>query len=339
MKIRIVKIISFAFMISGFSCVSVAQMESQFSQYMFNRLSYNPAYAGSTGSMCATLMYRTQWIGLQIDPPAEGYEAGSTPTNYLFSFDSPVKFLHGGLGLTVASEKIGYHDALNASLDYAFRIYWGPGNLAAAVEVNYLSSSMDFTQLVGSDDFTGNYTGPVNSSGDPLISGEKSDDFLIDASTGVYYQVPGVYYFGFTVKNILASKSDVINYKNARVLYLMGGYEWTVPANPSFRLKPSALIKMADFATWQIDVSCLMDYQNMLWIGASYRWQDAVSILGGFNWNKLKVGLAYDLTTSRLGYTKSGRSNGTLEAYMRYCFKVIIPPKPPSAYRNTRYLF
>src|SRR5574344_870414 len=146
MKIRIVKIISLALMILGFSCVSVAQMESQFSQYMFNRLSYNPAYAGSTGSMCAAVMYRTQWIGLQIDPPAEGYDAGSTPTNYLFTFDSPVKILHGGLGLTIASEKIGYHDAMSASLDYAFRIFWGPGNLAAAAEVNLYNASLDFTQ-------------------------------------------------------------------------------------------------------------------------------------------------------------------------------------------------
>ncbi len=339
MKIKIVKIISLAIMILGFSCVSEAQMESQFSQYMFNRLSYNPAYAGSTGSICGALMYRTQWIGLTIDPPTEGYEAGSTPTNYLFTFDSPVKFLHGGLGFTVASEKIGYHDAFSANIDYAFRIYWGPGNMAAAVELNILNSSLDFTQLVGSDDFTGNYTGPVDASGDPLINGQEESDMLMDVSTGVYYQVPGSYYMGFAVKNLLAAKSDVINFQNARLLYLMGGYEWTVPANPSFRLKPSALVKMANFATWQIDVSCLLDYQNLLWLGASYRFQDAFTFLAGFNWEKLKVGLAYDMTTSRLGYSKSGRSNGTLEAYMRYCFKVIIPPKAPSVYRNTRYLF
>ena len=339
MKIRIAKIISLSLMIVGFSCVSNAQMESQFSQYMFNRLSYNPAYVGSTGSICAAVMYRNQWLGLQLDPPAEGYDAGATPTHYLFTFDSPVKFLHGGVGFTVASEKIGYHSSMSAAVDYAFRIYWGPGNLAAAVELNLWNTTTDFTQFIGSDDFTGNYENPVSPSGDPSISGSKGDDMLIDASTGVYYQVPGEYYFGFAVKNLLGAESDILNFKLARVLYLLGGYEWTIPANPSFRLKPSALIKMADFATYQVDVSCLLEYQNQLWLGASYRLQDAVAFMVGFNWNKLKFGLSYDLTTSRLGYSKLGRSYGTAEAYMRYCFKVVIPPKAPSAYRNTRYLF
>ena len=340
MKIRASKIIALSMVMMGFSCVGVAQMETQFSQYMLNRLSFNPAYAGSSGSICATAMYRTQWIGMQLDPPAPGYEAGALPTNYLFSFDSPVKFLHGGIGLTVAGEKIGYHDAMSASLDYAFRIYWGPGNLAAAVEASLFNASTDFTQYVGSDAFTGSYSDPVTDVTDPaLAAGEEATDMLIDVSTGVYYQVPGVYYVGFTVKNVLAAKSDVLKFQNARLLYLMGGYEYTIPANPSFRLKPSALIKMADFATYQVDVACLLDYQNLFWGGMGYRFQDAVSFLAGFNWKKLRLGLAYDLTTSRLGNFKSGRSNGTLEAYLRYCFKVIIPQKPPTSYRNTRYLF
>lgn len=340
MKIRAEKIIALSLMMMGFSCVGMAQMESQFSQYMLNRLSFNPAYAGSTGSICAAAMYRTQWLGMQLDPPVPGFDAGSLPTNYLFTFDSPVKFLHGGIGLTLAGEKIGYHSAMSASVDYAFRIYWGPGNLAAAIEGSIFNASTDFTQYVGSDAFSGNYTEPLGETHDPAISSDaNATDMLIDASTGVYYQVPGLYYFGFTVKNMLAAKSDVLHYQNARLLYLMGGYEYTIPANPSFRLKPSALVKMANFSTFQIDVSCLLDYQNLFWGGVGYRFQDAVSFLAGFNWNKLRLGLAYDLTTSRLGYGKSGRADGTLEAYMRYCFKVIIPQKPPTSYRNTRYLF
>ena len=340
MKIKLKKIISFSLMILGFSCVGFAQQEAQFTQYMFNRLSFNPAYAGSSGSICATLLYRNQWMGLQLDPPTPTIEPGSTPTDYLFSFDMPVKFLHGGIGLTAFADKIGYHSAVTANIDYAFRIYWGPGNLAAAVEASLFNAKLDYTNLIGSDDLPGNWNTQVFGSSDPLIGSEDdASDFLVDVGTGIYYQVPGSYYFGVSAKNLLEAESEVLNYKNARTFYFTGGFDYVLPANPSFKLKPSALVKTAYFSTYQFDVSCLLEYQNAIWGGINYRLYDAVSFLAGVNWNKLKLGLSYDLTTSQLGTFSNGRSNGTLEVYLRYCFKVIIPPKPPTIYRNTIYLF
>lgn len=339
MKINLRKIISFSLMIVGFSCVGMAQQEAQFTQYMFNRLSYNPGYAGSSGSICASVMYRNQWLGLQLDSPAPTVAAGSAPVDYLFQFDMPVKFLHGGIGLWVQQDNIGYHKTFSGAFDYAFRIYWGPGNLAAGVEATFANASFDMSQLYGSDDLSGDYRNPLAGGGDPLLTGDQeASDFLVDVSTGLYYQVPGAYYFGVSVKNLLAAESDVLKWKNARNLYLMGGYEYVLPANPSFKLKPSALIKTADFSTLQFDLTCLLDYQNLLWGGLSYRFQDAVSFLAGVNYQHFKLGLAYDLTTSRLGTYKKGLSAGSLEVYLRYCFKVIIPPKPPTVYRNTLYL-
>lgn len=327
-------------LIVGLSGVCSAQQEAQFSQYMFNRMYYNPAYAGSSGSICATAMYRNQWMGLRLDAPAPGYKSGSAPVNYLFSFDLPVKFLHGGLGATVVSDQIGYHKSINVNVDYAFRIYWGPGNLAAAAEVNLYNNTLDGSQLIGSSAQTGIPSSPTDPSiTDPLITASEESDFLIDMSTGLYYQIPGSMYVGVSVKNLLASKSDVLNYQNARSVYMMGGYEYTLPFNPSFRLKPSALVKTADFSVFQADVSCLLSYQNAVWGGASYRVNDAFAFMGGINWKKLQFGVAYDLTTSRIGGAfKRGRSQGTVELYLKYCFKVIIPQKAPSIYRNTRYL-
>jgi len=326
-------------MIVGLSGVSSAQQETQFTQYMFNRMYYNPAYAGSSGSICATAMYRNQWMGLRLDAPAPGYKSGSAPVSYLFSFDLPVKFLHGGLGATVLSDQIGYHNSINVNVDYAFRIFWGPGNLAAAVELNMYNTTLDGSQLIGSSAQTGVPSNPVDPSiTDPLIAAAEESDFLIDMSTGLYYQIPGSMYVGVSMKNLLASKSDILNYENARSIYMMGGYEYTLPFNPSFRLKPSALVKTANFSAFQADVSCLLSYQNAVWGGVSYRVSDAFAFMGGVNWKKLQVGAAYDLTTSRIGTFKSGRSQGTLEFYLKYCFKVIIPQKAPSIYRNTRYL-
>jgi type IX secretion system PorP/SprF family membrane protein len=337
MKIEIKKNISILLLILGFSCVGHAQQEVQFSQYMFNRLAVNPAYAGSSGSMCGSLMYRGQWLGLRLDAPTPGGDAGSLPTDYLFSFDSPVKILHGGLGLTLFADKIGYNSTVSGSVDYAFRIYWGPGNLSAGIEGNFYSITRQ-GGLFGFDDLPGNPNEIPSSSSDPLLNNDEVSDFLIDASLGLYYQVPGSYYFGLSLKNFLGARSEDLNFQTSRVLYLLGGYEYVIPSNPSFRLKPSALVRTANFSIFQFDVSCLLEYQNLFWGGVSYRFQDAVSILGGFNWDKMKIGIAYDLTTSKLGVYKTGFSFGSLEAYLRYCFKIVIPPKLPSVYQNTRYL-
>lgn len=339
MKFKPRKILSLLLMILGFSCLSVAQQGEQFTQYMFNRLAFNPAYAGSSGSICAMALYRNQWMGFRLDTPAPGVDAGSTPTDYLFSFDMPVKWLHGGIGLTAIKEEVGYYDNVDVNIDYAFRIYWGPGNLAAAIELNLYSTSLDFSQLRGPDDLSGNYTDPtVSGSSDPLLSNESKSDFLVDVSTGLYYQVPSTFYLGASVKNLLAAHSDDLNFSNARILYLLGGYNIILPFNPSFNVRPTFMAKTSDLATFQAEASCALFYQQTFWCGVSYRFQDAVSLFGGVKWGKLSVGAAYDFTTSRIGTFKQGRSQGTVEAYIKYCFKVIIPPKPPSTYRNTRYL-
>lgn len=333
------KILTIALLLFGFSSISIAQQEPQFTQYMFNRLTYNPGVAGASGSMCAMLMYRNQWLGLKLDSPEPGKDPGSTPTAYMFSFDSPVKFLHGGIGLSVYQESLGYHTNLSASFDYAFRLYWGPGNLAAGFEADLYSMKFDKNQLVGSSDYPGQIDQPVGGSSDPLLSGSGKDaDMLFDASVGLYYQVPGAYYFGISVKDLLAAESPTYKYNNARTLYLMGGFEYVIPANPSFKIKPSALIKTSDFSVFVADFGCLLDYRNAFWGGVNYRITDAFSVMGGFNWQKLRLGISYDLTTSQLGGYKLGRSVGSAELYLQYCFRIIIPQKPPSIYRNTRYL-
>ena len=326
MRIKLSNKLSLLLIALGFSCIAMAQQEPQFSQYMFNRMSYNPGYAGSSGSICATAMYRQQWIGFKLDAPSSSAKAGSTPTDILFSFDMPVRFLHGGLGLTVVSDKIGYHDNIELSLDYAFRMFWGEGNLSAGAELNVLSSSLDKGSLQGNDP------------NDPVLSQLGESATLIDGSVGIYYQVPGKYYLGLSVKNLLAAHSKEIMFTNARTVYAMGGYEYVPSSAPSIRIKPSALLKTANFSIFQADLSCLVDYRNAFWGGMGYRVQDAVYFLAGVHWKKLRIGLSYDITTSRLGTFKPGRSMGTLELYLKFCFKVVVPRKPNTVYGNTIYL-
>lgn len=322
MRIRLSNKLSLFVIALVFSCVAMAQ-EPQFSQYMFNRMSYNPGYAGSSGSICAALMYRNQWLGLHLDAPNANAKAGSTPQDVLFTFDMPVKFLHGGLGLNVVKDMIGYHDNISASLDYAFRMFWGEGNLSAGAEVSLMSSKLDKESIIAEDP------------NDPVLSALGESATLIDAGVGIYYQVPGKYYVGVSVKNLLGAHSDEIMFSNARTAYAMGGFEYVPSSAPSVRIKPSALLKTANLSYFQADLTCLIDYRNAFWGGLGYRVQDAVYVLAGIHWKKLQVGVSYDFTTSRLGAYKFGRSMGSLELYMKFCFKVVVPRKPNTSYGNT----
>ena len=155
--------------------------------------------------------------------------------------------------------------------------------------------------------------------------------------------MPGEYYVGLSVKNLLASHSDALAYTNARTLYLLGGYEFAFPYNPSFKLKPSVMAKTADFAVFQAEASVLLDYENAFWGGLGYRLGDAFTFLAGVNWNFsnlnwLRVGVAYDLTTSQLGGYKAGRSFGSLEVFLNGTFRIIVPDRPPTVSRTTRFL-
>ena len=168
-----------------FSSVATAQNEGQYTHFMFNRLSYNPAYAGSSGAISLTLLYNNQWLGLDLQSPVAGAKAGSTPVNYLFAFDMPVNFLHGGIGLTFNSQSIGYHNNTTVNIDYAFRIYWGRGCLSAGIEANLYNFAFNTKDLYGASDLTGDPVSPTSSSGDPSINGKELSEFMVDVSTGL----------------------------------------------------------------------------------------------------------------------------------------------------------
>lgn len=330
-------------MMTMFLSFAVAQNEGQYSHFMFNQLSYNPAYAGSQGALSFSVLYNNQWMGLNLQAPTPELEAGVTPTNYLASFDMPVTFLHGGIGLLFNSESIGYHNNTTINIDYAFRIYWGRGNLAAGIEANLYNFSFNTENLRGMDDLTGDPGNPVGSSGDPTVNGQANSEFMLDFATGLYYQVPGEYYLSLSVKNLLGSHSETLQWRNARTLYLMGGYEYAFPYNPSFKLKPHVMAKTADFSVFQAEASLLLDYESLFWGGLGYRLGDAVIFLAGVNWNFsnlnwLRVGVSYDLTTSQLGFAKTGRSFGSLEVFLNGTFRIIVPDRPPTVSRTTRFL-
>lgn len=302
--------------------VAFGQQEAQFSHNMFNNMAINPGYAGSNDAICATLLARQQWVGFKDPQGNKG-----APQTYLLSVDGAVNPLHGGVGMTIIQDQLGFEKNLGVKLSYAYRLAAGPGTLGIGATVGFLNKKIDFSKFIAIDP------------SDPLLaSGAKEGNMAIDFAIGAFYKIPNKLYFGLSASQL--SQAD-INYgstlaapKLARHYYVSAGYYYPLPGNPSLELDPSILIK-SDFASTQFDVNALVKYNNQFWGGVSYRATDAVVILLGMNWKNFHFGYSYDITTSALG--SSGRSSGSHEVMVGYCFKIVREFKPES-YKNPRFL-
>lgn len=310
-------------LISIVSLAVYSQQDAQFSHNMFNHMGVNPGYAGIDGMICATALARTQWMGFEDIDGNNG-----APKTMLFSLTTPVKLLRGGVGVSILKDKLGFEDNIGLKLGYSYHLYGlGPGVMGIGLQVGFLNKAIDFGKFK-----------PIDVT-DPLLQSSAIEkDMITDMMFGLYYDIPNKFYAGLSTTQLIQSQFDVgstlATPTLARHYYLEAGYQHVLD-NPDFELLPSTLIK-SDFASTQFDVNCLVRYKSMAYAGLSYRNQDAIVVLLGYYPMKgLVGGLAYDITTSALG--ANGRSSGTFEAMVKYCFK-IEPPYNPTSHHTVRFL-
>ncbi|MEI7723672.1 MAG: type IX secretion system membrane protein PorP/SprF [Bacteroidota bacterium] len=294
-----------------------AQQPTLITHYMFTNMATNPAFAGGSGGINITGLARQQWMGWK---DTDGTK--SAPQTFLLTADSPIRKLHGGIGGSISQDQIGTFKNIVVQLGYAYRMDMWSGELSFGLQGNLCNISYDgskFKPVVDPDPVLGQATG-------------KTSDMAIDLGLGVFYKVPDKYYVGLSAQNILQTKGKKTSYQMRRTFYLNGGYQWTLPNHPAFELLPSAQI-MFDGAVLQLNASALIMYNNKFYGGLGYRLQDAVSVLAGVVIKGLRIGVAYDITTSAV----SKYSSGSMEIMVNYCFK-IDTDKFRKSYRNTRFL-
>ena len=199
----------------------------------------------------------------------------------------------------------------------------GTGDIAFGLQGSLLNISYDASKFSA-----------IDKENDPVLNQleGKTSDMAVDVGLGVFYKVPEKYYVGLSAENILQTKGKKTHYQMRRTYYLNGGYQWIVPNHPAFELLPSAQV-MYDGAVLQLSASALIMYNNKFYGGLGYRLQDAVSVLAGVVIKGLRIGVAYDISTSAM----SKYNNGSLEIMVNYCFK-IDTDKFRKSYRNTRFL-
>jgi type IX secretion system PorP/SprF family membrane protein len=314
-----------------FSVVGFAQQDPQFSQNMYNRMAVNPAYAGSNGFLCGTLLGRQQWAGF-----------GGGPRTLAFSADMPIMKetnYPGGVGLTVIADKLGFESSVYAKGAYAYRMALGPGNLGIGVELGMLNKSF-------SGDFKPTEGGKGSANPDKFIPFDGVSKTGFDLGFGLHYNVPNKYYAGVSISHLNAPKYTVdktgsgLSYLMARHIYFMAGYEYELPNMPELVLRPNLFVK-SSFASTQIDLNVNALYNNMIWGGVSMRFfgTDAVIPMFGYQGvafngkGNYRIGYSYDVTLSKI----RTQSSGSHEIMLGFCYD-ITPKVNVTRYRNVRML-
>ncbi len=261
-----------------------AQQEPQFSQYMFNELYNNPAYAGVEGVTNLQAIYRNQWLGY-----SGTFDEGGSPITQVISFNTPIFRFRSGAGFQVVNDNIANQNTKQIMAFYAYHLGVFDGKMSFGIKGGLATQTIDW------DDYR--YVDPD----DPLIQNGKESQMRPDLGFGVYYKAEK-YFGGISLNHILKSKFDFDsdNLRNAleNHMYISGGYRYEL--NYDVILTPSALIK-TDFKTYAFDVSIVGTYREKFWGGLSYRQSEAVAALIGanvFKDNSLKIGYSIDYVIS-----------------------------------------
>jgi len=290
-----------------------AQQEMLVSQYMFNGLFINPAYAGSHTFAEATGLYRTQWTGFD-----------GAPTTQTFGVEGPIASDMMGLGLTFINDKIGDTRQTEVFANWSYHLFMDPEG----------KMKLSFGIRAGFADYSSKLSDTyVFDEGDPVFMEDVGNAFVPKFGAGLYLYT-SKWYAGVSVPTIFAGDEKVrfnINDVGDRYFephsYLTAGYVFDL--NPNLRLKPSFLVRYLAGAPVQADLNCNLLIKNTFWIGASYRTGDAVIGLLEYNiGDDFRVGYAYDFTTTDIG----NHSNGSHEFMLSYKFA-----KDPIRTKSPRY--
>lgn len=262
-----------------------AQQLPQFTQYMYNTISINPAYAGSRDGFSITALNRNQWAGLS-----------GGPVTQTISLQAPLNNEKIGLGLSVINDKAGYEKYTYVYADFSYTV----------------DVSDDVTLAFGLKGGASYYDLDEDLFAEPSV---LSDPFFNDQfnnwspnfGAGVYLSSQN-WYMGLSAPKIINNdNNDFSQYVALEQVhyYLTGGYVFDL--NDSWKLRPTALVKATKGAPLSFDMSGTVIYDEKLYLGATYRLDDAVGAFVDFQiLPPLRIGYAYEYSVSDLRPYTSG---------------------------------
>jgi type IX secretion system PorP/SprF family membrane protein len=276
--------IALLFILIGFSVK--AQQDPQFSQYMFNPLTVNPAYAGSRGVMNGALVYRQQWVSFP-----------GAPNTQVFAINTPLRKGKVGLGAEVVRDQIGPKNSIGAYIDYAYRIPLGKGKLAFGLGAGMVSYHIRWSDIDYRDQ-----ADAYNQLGDEVHT-------LPDVKFGVYFNNKK-FFTGLSITHLNRAQyghfiADSITSTAVmrRHSFFTIGRAFALGSN--FTFSPSFMLRgVIGTRLYSADVNLNFRYKEVIWFGASFRSESSVIVMAQYSINdKWKVGYSYDAAFGRMaGY-------------------------------------
>lgn len=280
-----------SFFIYAFS--SFSQQRSVLSQYRYNQLVINPAYAGHKNDLTLNLLHRNQWVNLD-----------GAPVTNIASVHTGIKDKNSGLGLAFMEESIGVHQSFSLYGSYAYKVQFETGVLAAGIQGGFSQLNSDFNEL------------NLQSQSDVVFS-TFQNSLNPNFGLGLFYSnrkgFVGVSSPYIIENRVLRTGNEITDAQEARYYFLTGGYLF--PINKDFIFYPSALLRVQENAPVGFDVNASVILQDVLRLGLSYRSGDAVSGLFSLTVDdNFTFGYAYDYTLSNI----SNYTNDTHELMLIY---------------------
>jgi type IX secretion system PorP/SprF family membrane protein len=284
-----------------------AQQDALFTQYMFNGLVINPAYAGSQDALSATFAARKQWVGID-----------GSPSTQTLTAHSPLKNEKVALGLSFISDNISVTHQYGVNAIYAYRLLLKDGNkLSFGLQAGFTQFKSQYSQLA------------TRTANDPSFSSDQVSGLLPNFGTGIYYSTHK-FYAGFSVPHLISNLlNDTTVSRNSvqrRHYILHSGYVFTL--SHDLKLKPSVLIKAIEGAPVQIDLNTNLLIREVLWLGVSYRSFSSLNFLTQVQiTDQLRFGYSYDISVNKLNALNMGSHEIMLNYNFSFLKSKVVTPR------------
>lgn len=288
---------------------SSAQFDPMFTQYMFNELVINPAYAGSRECLSTTALYRQQWVGLD-----------GAPSTLSGSVHAPIMQQKIGVGLSFLNDAIGVSRRTGINLNGAYRIKMNENTLSFGLQLGLVSLSENLSQL--------------NLQTDQQFMINSGKKTAPNFGFGTFYAAPK-WYVGVSIPRMMKNRlnvsngsGEVKNSLNVQDFHYFITTGAVIDIAPSVKLRPNLMMKVVSGAPLQIDLSANALFSDFIWVGLAYRTGDAISMFLGANITKqLRLGYSYDYTLSALQDFNTGSHEIMLGYDFNYSKDKVLTPR------------
>jgi type IX secretion system PorP/SprF family membrane protein len=285
----------------AFAKAMTAQQDPQYSQYMYNPIVVNPAYAGNRGVASIVGLHRSQWVGLD-----------GAPRTQTLSFHTPLSNSRVGVGLSIVNDEIGPSDETYVAADFSYTLLVGDqSRLSFGIKGGVHVLNVDYRRLNPFD------------LGDPRLSDNIDNKLSPTLGLGLYYHTEKLY-LGLSSPNLLQTdhfdgtennRSTTYIAQERIHLFATAGYVFDL--NEDVKFKPATMLKLVQGAPVQIDLTANFLFNDRLTLGLAYRWSAAVTGLVGFQISdQMMIGFAYDRETTVLG--NAIFNDGSYELFLRF---------------------